>query len=1755
MEELYKNICNNTTIKNYNKIRRLNLLNLLIQCQHFYKNENHSFDFIAPVLDNNTESKFIAEASKKLVSKDKIFGLLICDAKLNLSNKYCNDMLLLLINKYMDDFNKGTSKGRHIIVDYKLEEDRDGEHTIDMCFLNRPEIYKKSKKQNSRIHKMINKVYGKKAKQFLYLITFDNNNFSIVDYNDLQEDKIEEPNMTDIYFSTNFFNSSNILVSSIIAKKDNNNILFYHVKKEEKEIEYQENIHEVNRSHYNEFITIIQSENKPKSFYTMKNTLINPEHVIHYLYKDDYDVIETLLFMSDEERKRTNIFNGLIKNQTYDNLIDDISNRTHFKELFLMQFVNITKQFELSTVEEETNSVENILTGGSNDLNEIEDSIKTHIKNINQVHNDFHNIGFDDFSKMLTRDNLHIDFELIYIYLKKEVINKTLKESYVPSIDNYSKVIEELEDYLRIYIDSQLETVEEKLYSIKEGNRILDKYNFIFDIYEEIITMSQKTNKFQFNDNSIHDVDIDSYYNHVSFNNIIDYDYLPFIENKEKPIQATNAVLLSNNKTQTGGRANSVTEYWKNIQDDKKLIESNIDSMRELAPINKEVYSYGYFITSRIEKYIKNHDDKLTEDKYDNLMFLLYSYYYLLLTAIHSNIVFDYGKIPSEDRPKNTTINTEGIMQITNKNVNMNEYKLTEQNNLEKLAEFVIGKLFNNTNITSFFEIENSESNEKKFKRFLVLLSTNGYNDFFICKNKLCKTDGTLQDISKKNIQENIFINTELNNDNFNICIDKCSVPDPKAIFKNMSIEFNIEDTVIEKLKQILKNNKDGLNVKSLHKNIHNEPKLEFLSERDLFEILKKYTYVNSKNLHSKIFGLFKDNVIVEEYPIYKDEDDSNVYMLLTDELKLRQFCPESNNFIDFMDCLEEMNDDKFRNNVNIIGKKYLELFDHSIADNFNINENPEDINEFEIRKRYKYDIYGDSIDTTSIEHDTKEGISHLFDKLIHGLGTYSYEINLKIDEIIELEKNGKTKEDSSVIKKIEELNVLKNKHFQTVDNDYEKYIEELANGKIKNDNEKFIKTSSFKVGDVRKYLNPTDDDYFTYNVSDNEMDIIKDKIIERHKLIKEYTNYYYELSILYEFAQYLHKYPYNIFTNGLNKEKPQQILPEPLSQFDFHTFEYFMNFKDNYNDLQLVFKTMKQNGFKNKLFDLNYTLKQMRLEKTLKETAGAVSEFGKKDMLYNVIKTKLRSLKILKLINNESDDKETLFNLIDKIDKYIDEEMYGYNKKINYDNLGFDISKISESLSKTLSISANTEYKITADNFTKFNPGKQHFPYSENEFLVDSYTDVDVYSFKEMYLNDHQHGGDREGTFQHFKYIDNPLKNQKEMSNKIKKSTGKEITITYPKEHFLINHKNNLNLQLYTDISRLKRFRKFDKSGCYSELGIQSYQYPLLQEKNEMGIFKFIAPDNNNEDIEKWGEKFITGYPYDKLHITDITKMSSIKETICKGINSSPLLVSNTFFKNYVINSSEKTKKNIGFRVEEDVDEENDNELGKLKNILNECNELLKDLIDKINYTEESLHLWNGLFKHSIFRVRQITNDFLCLMIFWFLEPITKRIDEDKMTDLIELNTIFNSNRNKKEKKKKERMKIISDDNSRELHFNIHKFINDLIKQLGNNEKLIDKLTDYNNTWLIDNDVIKKITEAKNKGDGNDFDKKFMDHCLNEFKKNPDNFMKNINSYTFEDIEKTKKGGGNIYFNPLTRKNKRRNHTRNTTQKIKTNM
>jgi len=1751
MEELYKNIRINGKIKNYNKIRRLNLLNLLIQCQHFYKEENHSFDFIAPVIDKNTESKFIAEASKKLVSKDKIFGLLVCNTKLNLSNKYCNDMLLLLINKYMDDFNKGTSRGRLIKVDDKLEEDNGGNHTIDMCFLNRPEIYKKPQSGNSinsKIHQMMNKVYGERGKQFLYLITFNNNNFSVVDYNDIKESTPEEPTtLENIYFATNFFNQSNVLVGSIIAKKDANNIFFYHVKKEEKDIEYQENIHEINSKHYNEFITIVQSGSESTQFYKIDNTPINSEHVVHYLYKNDYDVIEALLFMSDEERTKTNIFDALFKTQTYDNLLENIHNRTNFKELFSMQLVNITEHFDASKP----------LTGGSNDLKEIEETMKTHIENINQIHSEFHNIGFDDFSKMLTRNNLHNNFGLIYIYLKKEVVNKTLRESYVPSIDNISEVIEELEDYLRIYSDSQLSTVEEKLFSIEEGNKILDKYNFIFDIYEEMITMSQETNKFQFKDKSIDNIDLDSYYNNVNFNNIIDYDYVPFQESKEEPMEASNAVLLSNKKIQTGGRAESVTKYWDEIQHDKKTIESNIESIRELEQINKEVYSYGFSITSRIEKYIENHHDKLEDEKYDNLLTVLYSYYYLLLTSIHSSIIFDYGKIPIEDRPKNTIIKSETIRKVK-----MYDYALTEQNNLTILAQFVIQKLFkNNDDINRFFEIENSEPEDKKIKRFLVLLSTSGYNDFFICKNDLCKTkddtlattskDDTLATTSKDKLKNNIFITNDIDDTNFNKCFDKCIVPDPETVFKKMTIEFNIEERVIIIIEKILKENNGGLNIGSLHKYVNNEPQLDFLLQRDIFEILKKVTYVNNKNLHNKSFGLFKDGNIVDEYPKYDEIQDDYIYMLLSDELKIKQFCPEGNHFTSFMDCLEEMDDDKFRENVNVIGKKYLELFDNSIAQDFNVNENPQDTDDFEVRKRFKYDIYGDGIDTTKVEHETKEEVSHLFDKLIHGLGTYSYQINLKIDEIIELEKNGTTKNDQIMATKLEELNKLKNEQVKAVDNDYEKYTEELVNGKIKNDNEEFIKTSSIKEGDVRKYFNPGDEDYFKYNVSDNEMDVIKDKIIERHKLIKEFTNYYYELSILYEFAQYLHKYPYNIFTDGLNEEKPEQFLAEPSSQFNFHTFEYYMDFEINATNLHHVFKTMNDNGFKNKMFDVGYILKQMRLPKELRDVS---SDFGKKDMLYNVIKTKLRSLKILKLINNEADDREELFDLIDKVDNYVDEEMYGYNSKINMNDIGFNISSISTIVNSFLSIPTkyvNTTYKIVADILTKFTPGKQHFPYSENEFLIDSYSGENVYSFKEMYLNDQQYGGRKNGSFQQYEYIDNPIKGQQGVPDKIKAKIGDPIDVTYPTEQFLTIHKNNLNLQLYTDISRLKRFRKFDKAGCYNKLGILSYQYPLLQEKEEMDNFKLIDY-KNDENIAKWGNKFITDYPYDKLHMTDVTKLSSIKEIMCKGISTVPLAVSNNFFKKFIINSSENTKKHIGFRVEED-EEEGDGELDRLKEILNECNGLLKKLIEKINYTEESLHLWNGLFKNSIFRVRQITNDFLCLMIFWFLKPVIGNIHDDKMETLIKLNTIFNSNRIKKEKKRKSEMRIISQPNSREIHLNIHTFINEIIKKLGSNDNLIDKLKDYNNNWLSD-DVIRQIMKAKNKGDGNDFDKKFMDHCLKNFEQDSDDFKNIINSYDFEKT-KSGKGGGNTYFNPLTRKSRRSNRVRNSTQKIKHNM
>ena len=200
MEAIYKKIHESTDIStNYNKIRRLNLLNVLIQWKNFHKNEN-----MAPI---------IIETSKKLIQEPKVhgqdpnvFGLMTCNKRLKLLNKDCNDALTSLISK---NLTSSMNWGNNIKVDNTLQCIQDGENDIQMLILNRPEIYKIPESESgedpktSKIHNMLDKVYNNK--HFLYLITntiIDGVTFfSIVDYNDVKLEQEEQQALYNRYGS------------------------------------------------------------------------------------------------------------------------------------------------------------------------------------------------------------------------------------------------------------------------------------------------------------------------------------------------------------------------------------------------------------------------------------------------------------------------------------------------------------------------------------------------------------------------------------------------------------------------------------------------------------------------------------------------------------------------------------------------------------------------------------------------------------------------------------------------------------------------------------------------------------------------------------------------------------------------------------------------------------------------------------------------------------------------------------------------------------------------------------------------------------------------------------------------------------------------------------------------------------------------------------------------------------------------------------------------------------------------------------------------------------------------------------------------------------------------------------------------------------------------------------------------------------------------------------------------------------------
>ena len=1639
MEAIYKKIHADSGSTNYNKIRRLNLLNVLMQWKNFYKNENMAH--------------VIIETSKKLIQEPKIhgqepnvFGLMTCNKRLKLLNKDCNKNLTSLISENLDP----NTILKNLKVDNKLQWTSEGKNDIQMLILNRPEIYKipeselGSDPKTSKIHNMLNKVYNNK--HFLYLITntiIDGVTFfSIVDYNDvkLEQEQEPQPTLDNLHFVMNFFSPDDILTSSIIAKKEEKQIKFYYVTKDEEkqdEDEEEEKKHKLNSITYNEFI--IKVNDGMDEIATLDGDKIIPHDVINYLNNRNSDLIEKYFFLSNDMNNKTFL--------NFDKLLNDfepIINNDYFKEIILMQLVHLTCLDDIAT-----------RGGGSGktSLNDVKNTMKKYKENIVSVHDNFHDISFDDYVKLLANDpSKELNLELTYIYLKKEVIKKTLNNSYVPSIDNIEEVVDEIDDYLRIYDPKNVNSGEEP-YIINEGNRLLDHYSHIFDLYDDIINMSKKAtpNKLQFNNDAIQTVDLDSYYNNVNFNNIMDHNYLPIKLNDPAPHSFGHAMLLPNNKRlQYGGeRSQDFTTYLENNERKIQVMNNNIEMMNPNTHIKK--YDYGDYIISRIDKYIENNKDYLsklpeTGQEPESFIIILYSYYYLLKRRIHDDIVFEHGileKDALEPEPEPESIYGETFKK----------YKMTDKKTLADLTKFVIQDLYNNKDVSSFFKIDDNDSNEKKIKRLLTMLSTSGYNNYFICINKLCKDKITNINVAET-LQKAFFIGKD-NKADLDDCLTSCMIPNPENIYKSMHIEFDIDDKIIEVLKYIFLEsaNKKGLNLVELYDNILiTDQNLQFITEAFLFKFLRNYTYVSSKNLHKKIFCLFDGTKIVKKYP--ESYDIKYTYELLTDESKLTlSGCDINNNFQSYMDCLEEMTSDQFKENVNYIGKQYLELFDNSIAKDFDVNTNPElTSDDYELRKRFKYDIYGKSIDVKDEDNinDEKTGS---FEKLMYEYHPNSYKINLLIDEIIKLEKDDDKSHE--LPNKKQQLEKLKTEQIIEIKNDFDIYKEDKGGLIIKQtkEDEEFLLISKFKEEKSEELFNPSSDNYYKYNVSVSELDIIKDKIIERQKTITDFTYDYNELIIMGKFTQYLQNHPFNLFTNGLTKGV-ENTYAKPLIKCKFHTFEYYMDLKKNYSELIEVFRLMDvayNNDTEKSIVD--------KLIDSAKKADNEKKEVNIYKILYTVINRKLKFLKYEQLIINETPERNKSFEVIEKLYNYIEENK---GKKLSIEDQFRDAAKKAAVPGVVVDEAVNLIKKITGkkvDDTPFFSPGKIYFPYSEDDSLVDSYNNVNIYSFKEMYIDDNKQIDDvKTGTFK--------IDDKKGTTGNSDRSMigGREETVTYLNEKYLTNHKNNLNLQLYTDISRLKRFRNTIGSDCNTTLGKFSYKYPKLESREEMEKFKFIKEDN----IKEWGGHFITNYPYDKLHITDVNSMSKSKTEICKQISKNTSK-SSMYFENSIINTNKKRLKDIGFQVEE---EEKDDDISDFKKLLHDHNSKIKNIVEYNNKANNNLHLWNGLFNHSIFNVRQYSYDFLPLMIFWFIKP---SITDPIIDTIIELNENLNKQgkgmRRKREKEKDYTHNEIITKNQYEYTC---MFIEKLKDKLS--DKLKNKLTDYNNEWLNE-DVMDKIS------------------------------------------------------------------------------
>lgn len=460
------------------------------------------------------------------------------------------------------------------------------------------------------------------------------------------------------------------------------------------------------------------------------------------------------------------------------------------------------------------------------------------------------------------------------------------------------------------------------------------------------------------------------------------------------------------------------------------------------------------------------------------------------------------------------------------------------------------------------------------------------------------------------------------------------------------------------------------------------------------------------------------------------------------------------------------------------------------------------------------------------------------------------------------------------------------------------------------------------------------------------------------------------------------------------------------------HTLEYYFNLRDNKGDLKFMYTRIKE---------------MMKIDNVVENTDQVDY------MLYNILKTKFsKKLKEERRIKKENVQEREYYDLLIELEHMIDISMI---PKTGLEKSSYSINK-------------------SADDYNFDAPG-ENFPYNE---ITNSSYDNTTCSDKD------NHGYNNYYTFENYVIKDEEFDNNLVYCLR---GGGVPVSINNVSEYFPKFHNNNNNLQLYSDISRVKRLKNVGSSNCQIDLGFNSYSY-----RSDLQILR----KDNDENVYHWGEAFINDFPYDKSHM-DSVNLSEKKQKICHELKISS-------YSDFIINMNKVKDKDVGFSVE--FEEEDDvNMINKLKDILQNAVINLNRIRELVHDAESKLHKWNYFCRENIFSIREHSDKFFILMIFWFLSRRERGIPTDSVIDKLEsLNNKLN--RSKAFEKDYDVVDI-----SYIEYTLLQLFISDISKvytdnyiglfslndvQDGENEEIINFLYNNNNVILEDEECYRKV-------------------------------------------------------------------------------